>query len=99
MGLGASLLVAVPALGGIAACRAPTEITIELTTDVKCADVTGTAITIGDLAGLDGKPSRPKVNEVVLLSAVMVSVPRRADWTFSSCGVGEPVAGSNTIQP
>ena len=50
-------MVAVPALGGIAACRAPTEITIELTTDVKCADVKGTAITIGDLAGLDGKPS------------------------------------------
>ena len=57
MGLAASMTVVIPALGGIAACRAPTEITIELTTDVKCADVKGTAITIGDLAGLDGKPS------------------------------------------
>lgn len=44
-------------LVAMGACRAPTEITIELSTDVKCADVRATAITIGDLANLDAKPS------------------------------------------
>ena len=52
----AALLAGLPALGGVGACRAPTEITIELTTDVRCTDVKGTAITIGDLTALDSKP-------------------------------------------
>lgn len=56
-GLAALLAAAIPVVGGMAACRAPTEITIELTTDVKCTDVKGTSITIGDLPSLDGKPS------------------------------------------
>lgn len=54
VGVGAACLVG---LATMEACRAPTEITLELSTDVKCADLRGTAITIGDLTGLDAKPS------------------------------------------
>ena len=50
-------LVGLLGLAAVGACRTPTEITIEITTDVKCADVRGTAITVGALADLDGKPS------------------------------------------
>jgi hypothetical protein len=57
IGVIAGLLAGVPAAGGVAACKGPTEITIELSTDVKCADVKGTAITIGALTELDAKPA------------------------------------------
>ena len=43
-------------LGTTAACKDPTQITVEITTDVKCTDLRGTSITVGDLAGLDDRP-------------------------------------------
>jgi hypothetical protein len=39
------------------ACRGPTQITVELTTDVRCADVRGTAITVGELTTIETKPA------------------------------------------
>ena len=45
------------ALAVVGACRAPTEITVEIQTNVNCADVKGTSITIGNLADLDARPA------------------------------------------
>lgn len=39
------------------ACKAPTQITIELHTDVKCTDVRGTAISVGALSQLESTPA------------------------------------------
>jgi hypothetical protein len=47
--LGAAIAVA-------AGCRSPTQITVEVTTDVKCADIRATTFTVGDLTGLDTRP-------------------------------------------
>src|SRR5690349_11929050 len=48
---------AIPLLGGWMAvsCRAPTEITIVLSTDVPCADLRGTSITVGRLGEIEAK--------------------------------------------
>jgi hypothetical protein len=40
----------------VASCRDATQITVDVTTDVKCPDVKGTSLTIGTLDGLDGRP-------------------------------------------
>ena len=37
------------------ACQAPTEITLEIATDVPCAETRGTAITVGRIGDLDEK--------------------------------------------
>lgn len=45
------------AAAGLLSCRTPTQITIEVTTDVPCADAPNTSISVGTLAGdLEGKP-------------------------------------------
>jgi hypothetical protein len=49
-GVAALLALATMAAAG---CRSPTQITVEVTTDVKCSDIRGTAFTVGDLASLD----------------------------------------------
>ena len=41
----------------LASCRDATQITVDVTTDVKCPDVKGTSLTIGTLDGLDGRPA------------------------------------------
>jgi sugar lactone lactonase YvrE len=38
-------------------CRDPTEITVVLSTDAKCADVSGTTIAVGQIGHLDDKPA------------------------------------------
>jgi hypothetical protein len=50
------IALAVPAAVS-GACRSPTQITIEITTDVKCPDVKGTALTIGHLVELEQLPA------------------------------------------
>jgi hypothetical protein len=58
LSMGFAIACVIATLGIVAspACRAPTEITIEISTDVKCTDLRGTAITVGDLSTLDAKP-------------------------------------------
>jgi hypothetical protein len=51
----AGLLAATIAVGA-AACRDPTQITVEVTTDVKCSDLRGTTFTVGELSTLDERP-------------------------------------------
>lgn len=48
---------AVALMAAAQACRGPTQITLEVTTDVRCADVGGTAITVGELASSETKPA------------------------------------------
>lgn len=56
--LGVTLFLAIAAAAAFGgACKAPTQITIELRTDVRCADVRGTAITVGSLGSLEGTPA------------------------------------------
>jgi hypothetical protein len=57
MGIAIAFIGVLVALAAGPACRAATEITIEISTDVKCSDVRGTAITVGDLSTLDAKPA------------------------------------------
>lgn len=45
---------AIVLLAGLVDCREPTQITIELTTDVKCADLHEATIAVGGLEGLEG---------------------------------------------
>lgn len=51
---GALALASVPLL--FAGCREPTEITVTLRTDVACADVSETSLSVGSLTTLAGKP-------------------------------------------
>src|SRR3954468_7432828 len=44
------------------ACRDPTQIMVEVTTDVRCSDLRGTTITVGQLVGLDERPLRTETN-------------------------------------
>lgn len=53
---GAAAAFAILATAAGASCREPTQITVELTTDVRCADVRGTTMTVGRLVELDGRP-------------------------------------------
>jgi hypothetical protein len=46
--------IAIAAL--VASCRSPTQVTIEITTDVPCSNLRGTSITVGRLADLESKP-------------------------------------------
>ncbi|MEZ4263202.1 MAG: fibrinogen-like YCDxxxxGGGW domain-containing protein [Polyangiaceae bacterium] len=56
LALRASLTAAVVASIGLAAsCRAPTQIVVELRTDVPCADVRGTSLAVGPLAALEDR--------------------------------------------
>jgi hypothetical protein len=48
--------IALAALGAAASCREPTEIVVSITTDVRCSDVRGTAITVGNLPELEQHP-------------------------------------------
>jgi hypothetical protein len=43
------------------ACREPTQITLEVTTDVPCANVRGTTVTVGTLDSLEGKQTAASV--------------------------------------
>jgi len=52
----AVLAVALALLVTVASCREPTQIDVEITTDVKCPDLKGTAITVGNLGELDQRP-------------------------------------------
>ena len=49
-------------LAGVAvlavACRAPTEVKLEISTDADCGDVTGTTITSGLLVQIEDLPTR-----------------------------------------
>jgi hypothetical protein len=49
-----TVLGAALALGS---CRAPTEITLVLSTDVKCAEIRGTSVTVGALGDIETKPA------------------------------------------
>jgi hypothetical protein len=42
--------------GAHAACRPPTQITVEIFTDVRCSDLRGTSITVGSLDSLEARP-------------------------------------------
>jgi hypothetical protein len=44
-------------LGAITSCRAPTEIALVLSTDVKCVDLRGTSVTVGRLGEIETKAS------------------------------------------
>jgi hypothetical protein len=48
-----ALFVGFALYGAAGGCRGATQITVELTTDVKCDDVRGTTLTVGELDGLD----------------------------------------------
>jgi hypothetical protein len=52
----AVLAVGLVLLGTAASCLEPTQITVEITTDVKCVDIQGTDMTVGRLEGLDARP-------------------------------------------
>jgi hypothetical protein len=54
-----ALLVAMTLVVGttlVASCREPTQISVEITTDVRCSDVKGTSLTVGNLSELDVRP-------------------------------------------
>jgi hypothetical protein len=49
----ATSILLVCAIAQAPACRAPTQITVEIFTDIKCADLQGTSVTVGPLAGIE----------------------------------------------
>ena len=51
------LVVAILALCALAGCRAPTEVVVELKTDVVCSDLQGVEIRVGPVQGLDERPA------------------------------------------
>ena len=87
--LGARLFVAggVIALAGTAfaplACRSPTEITIEVTTDVACSDARGSSVTVGRFGSHDGIEDKPATSTSVRCEAgrlgALVVVPSGAN--------------------
>ncbi len=50
-----SSFVLVGAACGMAGCRAPTQVTVEVTTDLPCAEHGGTAITVGRVGAMEAK--------------------------------------------
>src|SRR3954464_3520388 len=60
-----------------AACRDPTQIVVELTTDVKCPDLRGATITVGTVGDLEERPlttqteacdeSRARIGSIVIV--------------------------------
>ncbi len=46
----------------LVACREPTQITLELTTDVACSAINATSITVGTLGEIENKPEAAKTS-------------------------------------
>ena len=75
------------ALAGIASapagCRSPTEITIEVTTDVACNDARGSSVTVGRFGSHDGIEDKPPTSTSVRCDAgrlgALVIVPSGAN--------------------
>jgi outer membrane protein assembly factor BamB len=55
--LGVACAGVIPLALGTADCRAPTEVTVDLTTDVKCDHLQGVAIAVGKVGEVEDKPS------------------------------------------
>ena len=51
-----------PVAGAQLACREPTQITVELTTDVACTAINETSITVGTLGEIENKPAAAKTS-------------------------------------
>ncbi len=55
-GLRAGTLIAIGVTLALSSCREPTQITLELSTDVSCADVHDTSVSVGTLSSVKSKP-------------------------------------------
>ena len=54
--------LAVLVIAAAVSCRDPTEVTVEITTDIRCPDMKGVTLTVGNLTDLDQRPVTTATN-------------------------------------